>query len=161
MESFVGYSSSSLAYWTCRPWFEASSNNTNLSPTLLRVEGRFLERKGIENAQSSLWMKGQARRERTNGPCLGVGQNREIGSSGIWRGGRDMHMHECGAFSTEMGNLKSGETAIPWSQEIDQLDERGMRRRIGNDDDNCVGNDEVVDVVWHGGVEEEAVSGNT
>ena len=30
-----------------------------------------------------------------------------------------------------------------------------------NDDDNCVGNDEVVDVVWHGGVEEEAVSGNT
>ena len=58
-------------------------------------------------------MKGQARRERTNGPCLGVGQNREIGSSGIGRGGRDMHMHECGTFSIEMGNLKSGETAIP------------------------------------------------
>ena len=30
-----------------------------------------------------------------------------------------------------------------------------------NDDDNCVGVDAVVDVVWHGGVEEEAVSGNT
>ena len=30
-----------------------------------------------------------------------------------------------------------------------------------NDDNNCAGNDEVVDVVWHGGVEEEAVSGNT
>ena len=58
-------------------------------------------------------------------------------------------MHECGTFSTEMGNLKSGETAIPWSQEIDQLDERGMimRRRKRNDDDNCVGDDEVVDVV--------------
>ena len=48
---------------------------------LLRVEGRFSERKGIENAWSSLWMKGQARDE--SGPMDRVWESARIGKSGL------------------------------------------------------------------------------